>query len=192
MIKQAGMNCLKRCILKMNVFILNTGRCGSSTFIKACEHISNYSAAHESRATLIGEQRLTYPAQHIEADNRLSWLLGRLDKQYADDALYVHLSRNQQQTIESFSKRADFGIMQAYKEGILLGGESNQTSEQIAKDYIDTVESNIEFYLKDKTHKMDFSLDNAKQDFETFWEFISAEGDLQAALDEWDVSYNAS
>jgi len=176
----------------MNVFILNTGRCGSSTFIKACEHISNYSAAHESRATLIGEQRLTYPAQHIEADNRLSWLLGRLDKQYADDALYVHLSRNQQQTIESFSKRADFGIMQAYKEGILLGGESNQTSEQIAKDYIDTVESNIEFYLKDKTHKMDFSLDNAKQDFETFWEFISAEGDLQAALDEWDVSYNAS
>ena len=192
MIKQAGMNCLKRCILKMNVFILNTGRCGSSTFIKACEHISNYSAAHESRTTLIGEQRLTYPAQHIEADNRLSWLLGRLDKQYADDALYVHLSRNQQQTIESFSKRADFGIMQAYKEGILLGGESNQTSEQIAKDYIDTVESNIEFYLKDKTHKMDFSLDNAKQDFETFWEFISAEGDLQAALDEWDVSYNAS
>jgi hypothetical protein len=176
----------------MNIFILNTGRCGSSTFIKACSHISNYTAAHESRATLLGEQRLAYPAQHIEADNRLSWLLGRLDQQYADNALYVHLSRNKQQTIESFSKRADFGIMQAYKEGILLGGESNQTSEQIAEDYIDTVESNIEFFLENKTHKMNFSLDNAKVDFEVFWEFISAEGDLQAALGEWDVSYNAS
>jgi len=192
MIKQAGTSYLKRCKPKMNVFILNTGRCGSSTFIKACEHISNYSAAHESRATLSGEQRLAYPAQHIEADNRLSWVLGRLDQQYADNALYVHLTRNKQQTIESFSKRADFGIMQAYKEGILLGGEENQTNEQIAEDYIDTVESNIKFFLKDKTHKMKFSLDNAKQDFAVFWEFISAEGDLQAAMAEWDVTYNAS
>jgi len=176
----------------MNVFILNTGLCGSSTFIKACEHISNYSAAHESRATLLGEQRLAYPTQHIEADNRLSWVLGRLDQQYADNALYVHLSRNNKQTIESFSKRADFGIMQAYKEGILLGGESNQTSDLIAEDYINTVESNIEFFLKDKTHKMNFSLDNAKVDFAVFWQFISAEGDFQAALNEWNVSYNAS
>lgn len=176
----------------MNVFILNTGRCGSSTFIRACTHIANYSAAHESRATLIGEQRLAYPIQHIEADNRLSWFLGRLDQQYADNALYVHLSRNKQQTIESFSKRADYGIMQAYKEGVLLGGDSNQTDHVIAEDYIDTIESNIEFFLKDKTHKMNFSLDNAKQDFEVFWEFVSAEGDLDAALGEWDISYNAS
>ena len=176
----------------MNVFILNTGRCGSSTFIKACSHISNYSAAHESRATLIGEQRLAYPAQHIEADNRLSWFLGRLDQQYADNALYIHLNRNKQKTIESFAKRADYGIMQAYKEGILLDGENNQSNEKIAADYIATVESNIEFFLKDKTHKMTFSLDNAKQDFEIFWTFISAEGNLQAALGEWDISYNAS
>ena len=176
----------------MNIFILNTGRCGSSTFIKACSHISNYSAAHESRAMLIGEQRLAYPAQHIEADNRLSWFLGRLDQRYADHALYIHLSRNKQKTIDSFSKRADFGIMQAYKQGILLGGKSNQSSEQIAEDYIDTLESNIAFFLKDKTHKMHFSLDNAQQDFEIFWKFISAEGNLQAALAEWDISYNAS
>ena len=82
--------------------------------------------------------------------------------------------------------------MQAYKEGILLGGESNQTSDLIAEDYINTVESNIEFFLKDKTHKMNFSLDNAKVDFAVFWQFISAEGDFQAALNEWNVSYNAS
>jgi len=192
MIKQAGTSYLKRCKPKMNVFILNTGRCGSSTFIKACEHISNYSAAHESRATLLGELRLAYPAQHIEADNRLSWVLGRLDQQYSDNALYVHLSRSKQQTIESFSKRADFGIMRAYKTGILLDGEEIQTNEQIAEDYIDTVESNIDFFLKDKTHKMNFHLDTAKDDFEVFWEFISAEGDLQAAMAEWDVTYNAS
>lgn len=176
----------------MNIFILNSGRCGSSTFIKACEHITNYTAAHESRSTLLGKQRLNYPSHHIEADNRLSWFLGRLDKQYADDAFYVHLSRDKQKTIESFSKREDFGIMKAYKEGILLGGNNEQSSIQIAEDYICTVEENIQHYLKDKTNKMNFSLDNAKHDFADFWAAISAEGDLQSALNEWHISYNAS
>ena len=64
----------------MNIFILNTGRCGSTTFIKACEHIKNYTCAHESLLTEIGAQRFNYPQDHIEADNRLSWLLGRLDE----------------------------------------------------------------------------------------------------------------
>jgi len=176
----------------VNIFILNTGRCGSSTFIKSCEHITNYSCAHESLSTLLGEQRFAYPSQHIEADNRLSWFLGKLDKMYGNNAFYVHLSRDKQQTVESFSKRENFGIMQAYKDGILLGGESDQTAQQIAEDYIETIESNINLFLKDKKNKMTFSLENADKDFKKFWNRISAEGDLQAALKEWDVNYNSS
>jgi hypothetical protein len=35
----------------MRVFVLNTGRCGSLTFTRACQaSISNYTAAHESRS----------------------------------------------------------------------------------------------------------------------------------------------
>lgn len=75
----------------MNIFVLNTGRCGSTTLIKACRHITNYSEAHESRCAMLGRERLNYPPNHIEADKRLVWLLGRLDKEYGDDALYVHL-----------------------------------------------------------------------------------------------------
>ena len=85
----------------MNVFVLSTGRCGSTTFIKACSHITNYSSAHESLSTRTGKQRLNYPENHIEADNRLSWLLGRLDNTYGDDAFYVHLNRNIEDTIAS-------------------------------------------------------------------------------------------
>ncbi len=175
----------------MNIFILNTGRCGSTTFIQACQHIDNYSASHESLATQTGQQRLAYPESHIEADNRLSWFLGRLDKVYGDDAFYVHLHRDRQQTIESFSKRANFGIMKAYKEGILLAADQ-QTPEQIAEDYIETIESNIEFFLKDKTHIMDFYLHNATHDFEIFWNKISAEGDIDKSLAEWTINYNKS
>ena len=176
----------------MNIFILNTGRCGSTTFIKACHHISNYTAAHESLAAETGVQRLNYPPRHIEADNRLSWILGRLDNKYSDNAFYVHLSRNKEQTADSFIKRSDYGIMKAYREGILMGGHTQLSQNFIAHDYIETVESNIQLFLKDKTHKMNFTLENAAQDFEVFWNKINAEGDFNAALNEWNTSYNAS
>ncbi len=176
----------------MNIFILNTGRCGSTSFIKACKHITNFSAAHESLITQLGAQRLAYPQQHIEADNRLSWFLGRLHDKYADTAFYVHLTRCKQQTIESFGKREKFGIMKAYKEGVLLGGETSQTANAIAEDYIDTIESNIKLFLNDKSNKMNFSLENAKNDFEKFWVKIAAQGNLDAALAEWTINYNKS
>ncbi|NOX08463.1 MAG: hypothetical protein GXP22_03050 [Gammaproteobacteria bacterium] len=176
----------------MNIFILNTGRCGSTSFIKACQHIANYTAAHESRVTTLGQERLAYPDQHIEADNRLSWLLGRLDLAYGDQAFYVHLVRAVEDTTASFSRRADFGIMKAYREGILMGGQEVQATNTVARDYIDTVESNIELFLRDKTRTMSFQLETAKADFSMFWDRIAAEGNLEQALAEWDIIHNAS
>ncbi|MES9944070.1 MAG: hypothetical protein ABW080_03815 [Candidatus Thiodiazotropha sp.] len=175
----------------MNIFILNAGRCGSTTFIQACKHISNFSAAHESRSTLTGQQRLSYPGNHIEADNRLCWLLGRLEREYGSDAYYVHLTRDREASVESFVKRKDFGIMQAYREGILMGGR-RQSPEEIAGDYLDTVECNISLFLKDKDHTMSFNLENAARDFVGFWQWIGARGELEQALEEWQVRYNAS
>ena len=176
----------------MNVFILNTGRCGSTTFIKACQHITNYSSAHESQSTLIGEQRLSFPENHIEADNRLSWILGRLDAAYGNEAFYIHLSREKNITAKSFAKRNDFGIMKAYREGILMQEQQTDSALELAQDYIETIESNIVLFLKDKTQTMEFNLESAEQDFKQFWKLINAEGDLEAALAEWKTSYNAS
>ncbi len=176
----------------MNVFILNSGRCGSSTFIKACSHINNFTCAHESLLTEIGSERFNYPDNHIEADNRLSWLLGRLDNIYADDAFYVHLHRNQNDTTNSFAKRIDFGILKAYEQGVLLHDHHVKPAIDIANDYIETVDSNIKLFLKDKTNRMDVSLENVTADFTEFWERINAQGNLDKALDEWNINYNAS
>lgn len=175
----------------MNVFILNSGRCGSTTFIRACQHISNYTARHESRSRCTGLQRLDYPDNHIEADNRLSWILGRLDRKYGNNAFYVHLSRNFEDTAESFLRRMEYGIMRAYREGILLGG-ADQSAQDIAFDYLLTVQSNIELFLNNKVHQMDFRLETAVTDFRHFWRQIGAEGDLDKALNEWDTPRNAS
>ena len=176
----------------MNVFVLNTGRCGSTTFIRACAHISNYSSAHESRCALLGKARLDYPSGHIEADNRLSWFLGKLDERYGNDAFYVHLKRNPEITAASYVKRYSAGIINAYRKAVLLYLPENSSPMAVAMDYCETVDANIAFFLKDKTHKMDFHLENAKADFRKFWDFIGAEGNPQAALNEFEVSYNPS
>jgi len=176
----------------MNIFILNTGRCGSTTFIQACRHIVNFTSGHESRSRMIGPERLSYPDRHIEADNRLSWFLGRLDRAYGSDAYYVHLGRERKATAASFARREGFGIMKAYREGILLEGKTDQTALDIAHDYIDTVEANIALFLRDKPNQMTFSLEQAREDFSVFWRWIGAEGDLEQALLEWGSRYNAS
>lgn len=176
----------------MNVFVLNTGRCGSTTFIKACSHIKNYSSSHESRVHLLGQARLSYPQNHIEADNRLSWLLGRLHNSYGNNAMYIHLTREKNATARSFARRVNHGIMRAYANEIVVNDSVENDPMSLALDYCDTVNQNIEYFLKDKDRTLLLSLENIQEDFEKFWNFIGAEGDLDAALSEWKVSYNAS
>lgn len=176
----------------MNVFVLNTGRCGSTTFIMACRHITNYTAAHESRSQYVGAARLDYPPNHIEADNRLSWFLGRLDRKYGNDAFYVHLRRDERATAQSWVRRYDRNIMKGYREYILMGFPGDASPYEVARDYIDTVNSNIELFLRDKTNWMDLSIERAQIEFPVFWERIGARGDLAAALAEFDTLYNAS
>ena len=182
----------------MNIFVLSTGRCGSTTFIQASRHITNYTSAHESRHGLVGEERLNFVENHIEADNRLSWFLGRLDKVYGDNAFYVHLTRDTLGTAKSYLKRYDtrtvniydYSIINPYSRNIIGGNHTQNQPIDICLDYCETVNSNIELFLKNKTNKMHFNLENAKEDFKIFWDKINAEGDFSAAFAEWDVPHN--
>jgi hypothetical protein len=70
----------------MNVFVLSPGRCGSVTLAYACRHATNFRAGHETNCRLLGGQRFGYPPNFIEIDNRLSWMLGRLERAYGDKA----------------------------------------------------------------------------------------------------------
>ena len=160
-----------------NIFVLNTGRCGSTTFSKACEHLNNYSSGHETRTSLIGAERFAYPDYHIEADNRLSWLLGRLERAYGDNAFYVYLERDADNTAKSFAKRKG-GRMAFYRGGGVIKGYKKTDDFAIAKDYVDTVTENIRVFLKNKSNKMDFRLENAKIDFLQFIKIVGATGNL--------------
>jgi hypothetical protein len=179
----------------MNVFVLCTGRCGSATFAQACTHITNYSCGHETRIGMLGKARLAYPPDHIEVDNRLSWLLGRVEEAYGDDAYYVHLWRGREETAASYARRWGTGIVASYATGILGRLEKmtpDATPQAVCEDHWDTVEANIRHFLRDKTRRLDFPMEEGAERFPIFWEAIGAVGDLPAALEEWTRNWNDS
>ena len=181
----------------MTVLVLCTGRSGSTTFIKACKHITNYSSAHESLSEELGNARFQFPDNHIEADNRLSWQLGELDKIFGKDAFYVHLKRDKEATAKSFMNRflRPKSMIYAYANGIKKSPPESLSAEeqyQICLDYVNTVEHNIDFFLKDKPLQLSMQIETIKDDFSKFWKEIKAQGDLDNALKEFDIKHNKS
>ena len=103
----------------MRVFVLCTGRCGSVTFATACNHITNFTSGNETTWGHVGLNHLAYAQNHIEVDNRLSWMLGSLEQQFAEDTFFVHLTRNPELVALSHARRWGRGIIRGYSEGIL-------------------------------------------------------------------------
>ena len=177
----------------MNVFVLCTGRCGSTSFAKACEHISNYTCSHESRVGKIGEERIKFPDQHIEVDNRLAWFMGQLDVLYQPYAtFYVWLRRNVLDTRASYSRRGDRGIMQAFRDGIHIGADQETPHDQVAAALVSVMCCNIAEFISRKPLTMIIDIEEIEKTFPLFWESIEAEGDFDAALAEFGERHNAS
>lgn len=102
----------------MNVFVLSTGRCGSTTVARAFSHATNYTSGHETRSHLLSG-RLEYPRDHIESDNRLSWFLGSLDRRYGNDAWWVHLTRDEERVADSLWRRWEENVRGRRLAGIV-------------------------------------------------------------------------
>jgi hypothetical protein len=76
----------------MRVFVVGTGRCGTTTFYQACRHITNYTCGHETEGFQIPTYE--YPNNHIEVSHLNVIALPLLQKRYnPQDTLYVHLIR---------------------------------------------------------------------------------------------------
>jgi hypothetical protein len=201
----------------MRGFVLTTGRSGSTTFARACGHLANFTAGHETRWPSAPDfdpvRRLDYPDYHIEVDNRLAWFLGPLHLRYPG-AFYVHLTRDPADVARSFENRwqgdsapslvrklqqrlspsnprVSAMTMFAYP---MLGRSEPWTVDarpQIARMLVDTVNTNIEHFLTDKPHTR-FDLFEADNEFPKFCARIGAKGDIDSAVREFRVRHNAS
>lgn len=175
----------------MRVFVLTTGKTGSTTFAAACSHISNFTSAHESRCHLV-KARCWFPDRHIEVANRLAWFLGTLDRLYGDGPLYVHLTRPRSQVITSMAARwRDDGasLLRAMDSGILQRSPRRDWP-QLAALTAQTVEDNIALFLRDKTNVVDVALPDLRPGFDAMWRRIGAQGDIDAAHAELVVRHN--
>ncbi|MFN8195941.1 MAG: hypothetical protein U0R80_16890 [Nocardioidaceae bacterium] len=182
----------------MRVFVLSTGRCGSTTFERACRHATNFTAGHETNRRFAGDRRFDYPDQHIESDNRLSWFLGTMARRFdPDETFWVHLTREPDEVATSFTTRWDApfhsSMIRAFAHGILIRQRWRpEERHDVARFYVDTVNDNIRAFLAGQPRTMDFPLERAVELFPDFWSRIGAEGDLDAALAEFGVRHNAS
>lgn len=178
-----------------NIFVLCTGRCGSMTLARACARLTNWTGAHESLTHATGPARLAYPPRHIEIDNRLSWLLGRLERTWGPDAAYVHLTRDPEAVAQSFAQRANQGIIRAYRTDILARSRTRTPKVPLiayCRDYVDTVNANITAFLRGKPHQMTMRLERIGTDFDRFLDWSGATGDLDAARAELGIRHNAT
>lgn len=172
------------------------------TTIRACEHLTNYTAGHETRTGAIGDGRLDYPDRHVEADNRLSWFLGDLGERFGDEPLYVHLRRDPEQVAASFLRRwrsrgakpTGSSVVRAFAHGLMIHNEEWPEADRldVCRFYVRTVTKNIEAFLADKTNTMTVWLEDANSWFPTLWDRIGGEGDLDMAMAEFGVRHNPS
>jgi hypothetical protein len=140
-----------------------------------------------------GGKRVDYPPGHIEVDNRLAWFIGRLIKEYGDDALYVHLKRDTDATARSYLKRDkdNVSLLRAFSAGIHMA-PGVPVNMCVAVDLVETINENIEFALASRRHVMTVTLENIVEDFGTFWDRIGGEGDKERAIKELNVVTNAT
>ena len=169
----------------MRVFVLTAGRTASQTVALACEHIDGMTAAHESRRRMI-ENRLDYPDNHVEVDNRLAWFLGSLERLYSDDqTFYVFLRRDPERVAASYIKRwhITVSIVRAFYHGILMCRNKKPTEDDkmaSARLFVQTVEDNITTFLRSRTNYAVINTENLEPDFLAFMDTAGLTGDRDA------------
>jgi len=195
----------------VRVFVLTSGRTGSTTLARACEFVGNYSAGHESLAHEAGEARFAFPDHHIEVDNRLSWFLGQMAERFPD-AKYVHLTRDLDEVAESYARRwpessgwrglvrnavrmrrPGASLAAAFGNGLLLRYEPWSKEERlgVCRFMVESIDANIREFLKGR-ESLSLDLSTLESDFQSLWEWIDAEGDLEGAISVLRQRHNAS
>jgi len=175
----------------MRVFVTGTGRCGSLTFHKACQHATNYTSSHETHTNKVADGRLAgdvanweYPDDHIEVSPQLVIAVPILRKRYPR-AKWVHLVRTDRDACaRSLYHKSDMRAFAAYW---FLNDAPDEAA--VAYAIYDTVRSLCDALLPDA---FTLELERAAEQWRACWDFMGARGDFRASLDEWNTRHNVT
>lgn len=176
----------------MKVAVLTTGRAGSMSLYKACQHIRNFSAGHDSKEGALAAERTRIADDHIEIDTRFAWLLGQLHEQNGDQIHYVFLTREVGAIAASYNRRWTNrkGIVRGYCEAILQR-DKPESDIAIALDLVETAEANIRTFLSGRRHSV-IRLEMWEDDLKRFFADIGADADIDKANAAFSQRHNAS
>lgn len=178
----------------MRVFCIGTGRCGTTTFYKSCQHITNFTSANEShRHGSLATGWLDYPDNHIEVDPHLVWSLGTLINLYPD-ALFVHLKRNRTDVVNSWLKRPSTSTKGAGALcSIMFQVDYFKAGLEVRKKLLgllyNGIVNNVDEALKGKSYA-EFNLHQLPVQLSALWAVIGAEGNLDAAIETCKKTHN--
>lgn len=131
----------------MNVFFISPGRTATTTLANAFKCIEGYSSLHESRVQLLGDERIAYPENHIEFDNRLVFFLADLTQKFAADrGVLVIVCRDHHAVAGSYNRRwSKINIMKSWSQGIHLR-DLNQNNYEVALDFVQYCYRQLDYF----------------------------------------------
>lgn len=165
----------------MNVFVVGTGRCGTTTFSEACKFATNFTVAHESNAGRPYD--FDYPPDHIEVDAPLAFWMPTLRLKYPG-CKFVHLWRQREECVRSMVKN-DPEITRWFARMLYHWPEATPEEGAAALyDVINNVATGADvFHLR---------LKYAADRWREVWDWLGLSGDFDRSREEWSVKHNAT
>lgn len=143
----------------MNIFVVSPGRTATTTLSSAFGALDGYSSGHETQTSYLGTDRITFPANHVECDNRLIWFLPRLTRRYGANSMLITVKRSNDKIASSYNKRwGKVNIMKAYSQGILLRSLSDNNID-VCRDYVSNCYEHLEFFAPHWRYHITLELD---------------------------------
>lgn len=125
------------------IFVLSPGRTATVAISRFFHYAEGWTSSHESRTGSLARDRFPYPDRHVEADNRLAWMLGHLYHHHGDaTSLIVIVERDIPEIGRSYARRylTPDGLARAWSDGIIRSGRRD---EDTAADMAETVYANL-------------------------------------------------
>jgi hypothetical protein len=168
----------------VNVFVVGTGRCGTSTFYQAARTIVGFTAGHETTAGTVPSWQ--FADQHIEVAAQLVYGIPRLRATYPD-ARWVHLVRDREPCVRSLARQCWESMAAFAKQWFLCDHPADVALA--AEQFHDLTNELIEALLPpDATMKI--RVEELVEAWPRFCEWIGAEYDEEAAAGILHRKYN--
>ena len=156
----------------MRVFFISPGRTATTTLAKSFGQIKSLTSGHESNVKNRLGDRVIYPDNHVEADNRLLFFMPQLTERYGETELLVIIERNRAEIANSYRKRWwKFNLPKIFAQGILMR-DVKENDDKLVDDMVDWAYEQIHYFSKDWKNVITIKFDEIPKNLDQIFDFL--------------------